>query len=499
MKQKQYLLFLVLLLCPLLLSAQTVIADSLSQEAYSQILALHFSSVQKLLQAEKKQYPDNVYVDYLENYQQFLRSFISEDENVFDEANAGFDMRYRKISELNNNNPFKKLFLSNMNLQWAFARLKFGQYVKSAWQINKAYRLITANVERFPEFEPSYIGMGVLHIMIGLVPDEYGWMLRLISMNGSVEQGKAEIYRVLESSLKDPKYAYLKPEALFYLGFVELNLSSDQQSINKLMKYIDPEVPGNLLLGFLKADILIHHGENEKALGLLNHLSVNGDHFPFYYLDYLKGECYFRKLDARADNYFSLFVHQFHGINYIKDAWRKRAWLAFLNGDSIGYRQYLDSLLTRGATLVDADKDAQSEAKSGQFPNANLLRARLLFDGGYYNRSRQVLDTMSLKNLTQAEQVERLYRYGRIAHRLQLWKEAKQQYLKSLVQGSNLPRYFAANAALKLGQIYESEDSLSNAKNYYRQCLQLNFDEYRNSIRGKAKEGLERIGNKTKK
>ena len=498
MKQKQYFLFLILLLCSQLLVAQTVKSDSLSREAYTQILALHFTRARKLLQAEKKQNPDNVYVDYLENYHQFLRSFISEDETIFNEANAEFDLHYQRISELSNDNPFKKLFLANMNLQWAFTRLKFGQYVKSAWQINKAYRLITANVKHFPAFVPNYITMGVLHIMIGIVPDEYGWMLRLISMNGSVEQGKAEIYRVLESSLKNPHYAYLKSEALFYLGFVELNLSSDQSSIDKLMKYMNREEPDNLLLSFLKADILIHHGKNEKALNLLNQLSDRSNHYPFYYLDYMKGECYLRKLNPQADDYFSLFVHSFHGKNYIKDAWRKRAWLAFLQGDSSGYRQNLDTLLTCGATLVDADKNAQDEAESGQYPNANLLRARLLFDGGYYAQARLVLNTMGLKKLSHTEQVERLYRYGRIAHRLHQWDEAKKQYRKSLIMGSDLPQYFAANAALKLGQIYESEDSLKMAGYYYQQCLQLHFDEYRNSIRGKAKNGLERIKSKIK-
>ena len=47
-----------------------------------------------------------------------------------------------------------------------------------------------------------------------------------------------------------------------------------------------------------------------------------------------------------------------------------------------------------------------------------------------------------------------------------------------------------------LGRMYESEDSLSLARKYYKRCLTLNFNEYHNSICGEAKESLNRIQHK---
>ena len=105
---------------------------------------------------------------------------------------------------------------------------------------------------------------------------------------------------------------------------------------------------------------------------------------------------------------------------------------------------------------------------------------------------------MTTRSLTKEEQTERIYRYARIAHRQHLWAAAKKEYREALLLGAGSPRYFAANAALKLGEIYESEDSLSEAGKYYEKCLHLDFDEYVNSIRGKAKEALERISEKEK-
>ncbi len=495
MKKAVFLVFLVLSVR--LVSAQQVRVDSLCQKAYSEIMSLHFAPAKQLLQQEKQAYPGNVYVDYLENYKDFLRIFIGENKNLFNRLEDTFDIRYNRIKELPDTSRYKNLMLANMNLQWAFARLKFGQYFTAAWELNRAYRLLTGNKERFPDFIPQDISLGVLHIMIGLVPDKYHWMLKIISMQGSVERGKAEIYRALDSAASNPRYAYLYPEALFYLGFVELNLSPDSQALKQLIRYLEKTDNSNLLMDFLKADIYIRHGQNERALKQLERAPQGNGYFPFYYLSFLKGDCYLRKLEYdSADAAYRYFLNHFEGLNYIKDAWRKRAWTALLQNQPALYRQRMDSVTVYGDDKVGADKEALEEAQASPIPNKNLLRARLLFDGGYYLQAKHILDTMDTANLTNDENAERIYRYARIAHRQRLWATAKKEYRRAILTGAKSHRYFAANAALKLGEIYESEDSLKTARQFYNQCLEMDFDEYVNSIRGKAKEALERISEK---
>jgi len=480
-----------------LLDGQQVQVDSLCRQAYGEIMSLRFEPAKKMLAIEKQLYPENVYVDYLENYIDFLRVFIGEDSKVFDTLTDDFGIRYDRVGNLPDTSRYKNLLLANMNLQLAFARLKFGQYFSAAWEMNRAYRMLTENVERFPDFVPDYITLGVLHVMIGLVPDKYSWMLKIISMKGSVEQGKSEIYRALDSTTKNSPYAYLHTEALFYLGFIELNLSPNRKALDKLMVYLNRTDKRNLLMDFLKTDILIRYGQNDLALRQLNSLPQSPDYYPFYYLRYLKGKCYLRKLEPdSATASFRYFLTHFKGLNYIKDAWRKRAWAALLQNNLTEYKQFMDSVRVYGATEVGADKEALKEANSDVLPNINLLRARLLFDGGYYARAKTILDTMNTGSLTKDEQIERIYRYARIAHRQKNIPLAKNEYRRVITRGNRSPRYFAANAALKLGEIYESEDSLTLAESFYEKCLNLNFDEYKNSIRGKAKEALSRVQEK---
>lgn len=480
-----------------LLTAQQVHVDSLCRKAYVEILSLRFAPAIKILNAEKQLDPENVYVDYLNNYMDFLRVFIGENPALFDKLTNSFSNRYNRVKQLPDTSRYKNLLLANMNLQWAFARLKFRQYFTAAWELNRAYRMLTDNVNRFPRFLPDYITLGVLHVMIGLVPDKYGWMLKIISMKGSVKQGKAELYNVLDNALKNPSEVYLRDEALFYLGFIELNLAPDQKALDKLMVYLNKTNKDNLLMDFLKIDIHIHYGQNEMALKELNNVPNSPDYFPFYYLDFLKGQCYLRKMEPdSAIIFIHYFLKHFNGINYIKDAWRKEAWAVLLKGNVSGYRQLMDSVINHGAVEVGSDKEALQEAQSGKIPNISLLKARLLFDGGYYARAKTVLNNMDTIPLTAPELLERIYRYARIAHRQNHIAKAKKEYLMTIALGSSSPLYFAGNAALKLGEIYETQDSLILAKKYYNKCLHMNFDEYRNSIRGQAKEALARIKQK---
>ncbi len=486
---------LVILSCFLveIMPAQQVVLNAPVKKAYEDILALKLGSASRILTSEKQKDPQNVFVDYLENYSDFIRVFISEDFNFFQKADDHFSARYQRIENLPDNKPYKNLMLANMNLQWAFARLKFGQYVRGAWQINKAYRLITVNQQQFPGFLPDEITLGVLHVIIGLVPSQYQWMMKIISMKGSVEQGKREIYHVLQTSSLDTNYAYLRNEALFFLGFIELNLAPNQQALEKLSAELNRVDTSNMMLAYLKVDILMRHGENDAALKIISRMGNRHDYYRFYYLDYLHGECLLKKLDLNAGAYYRIFLKNFKGVNYVKDAWRKLAWVDFLKGDTLGYFQNMDSVLVKGNQVVDADKQALQEAKSHKLPNWALLHVRLLFDGGYYPQAEKILNEMQDAGMTSEESLERTYRYGRIAEKEGRVPAAKNWYRKTLQQGQNSPRYFAANASLMLGRMYESEDSLSLAKKYYKRCLTLDFDEYHNSICGEARESLNRI------
>ena len=146
-----------------------------------------------------------------------------------------------------------------------------------------------------------------------------------------------------------------------------------------------------------------------------------------------------------------------------------------------------------GSEITDEDKAAQKEAKSNIVPNLYLLKSRLLFDGGYYSESYTSLIRANKEDFnTTKEQLEFIYRLGRIQHKKENYNKAIYYYQMALKNGASYPYYFAANAALNLGLIYEELENNVKAKYYFEQCLTMRDHEYQRSIDQKAKAGLKR-------
>jgi len=398
------------------------------------------------------------------------------------------------IESLSDTSPYKNYLLANVNLQWAFARLKFNEYFTAAIEINRAYNLIEKNEQEFPDFYPNKITHGVIKIMFGLVPENYNWILSIISKEGSVEGGMNEIYEMLYLSELDTNFAYLKGETIFYLGFIELNIYPDNTKSLILLEEILPLADSSLLFAYMGVNILTKTGQNEKAEMLFLKIQDREGYFPFYYLDYLNAEFYLKKLDTQnARKFYSKFLRNFKGKNYIKDAWRKMAWTYLMEGNSELYKHILSNVGTQGYKDSERDEDAFMEYESSEIPNIDLLKARILFDGNYFTQADSILNHINETNFNFDQKLEKTYRLARLEHKLNNIQEAKKLYKSVVINSELTEKYFPANSALKLGEIYEIEDSLYMAKYYYEKCTAMNFIQYEKSIKAKANEAKRRV------
>jgi tetratricopeptide (TPR) repeat protein len=150
--------------------------------------------------------------------------------------------------------------------------------------------------------------------------------------------------------------------------------------------------------------------------------------------------------------------------------------------------------MSRGALFSDADKKAMADAKTGKWPDRWLLKARLLSDGGFHSEALAILNTTPSEVLSNpANELEYNYRLARIYDALGKPNEALTFYAHSIRLGKDRPEYFAARAALQTAQIYENRGNKKLALDYYRQCLNMNQQEYKNSLDQRAKAGIARF------
>jgi tetratricopeptide (TPR) repeat protein len=171
------------------------------------------------------------------------------------------------------------------------------------------------------------------------------------------------------------------------------------------------------------------------------------------------------------------------------------AWYYFIQNNTKQYNFYVERIALRGNDQVDNDLEALSFAAKKQKPDLALLKARLLFDGGYYERAISELEGYSSANVK--NNLEHTYRLARIYHNQGKPDEAIRYYKTTIKEGEKLPYYYAANSALQLGLIYEKRKDYVQARIYFSKVLDMDFDEYQFSIKNKAQAGMNRIKGKS--
>ncbi|MCG3166668.1 MAG: hypothetical protein POELPBGB_02448 [Bacteroidia bacterium] len=468
------------------------------RNAYEDIVSLKFKAAKTKLDSERKTNTGNTIPVFLDNYIDFFTLIIGENPADFNTLQKNKDLRLRQLEKADSKSPWFLYSQAEVNLQWAFIHVKFGEYLSAVSEINKAYKLLEDNSAKFPSFLPNIKSMGLLHAIIGTVPDNYKWAVNIMGIDGTIKQGVKELNTVVSLSQTNSEYNYLLTESLFLLSFVELNLSKDKDNIEKLyttLKYL----PGyNPLLTFAKASIAIKTSRNNDAITFLEKRTESTEQYPFYYLDLLTGEAKLNRLDMDADVYIKKYIENFKGASYIKTAYQKLAWFNLLIGDTEAYKKNINLISSKGNDIADEDKQAQKEADEGIVPNLKLLKARLLFDGGYYLQALTVLvKEGNAKDFTsEKDQLEFTYRLGRIYHSWGKQDEAIPYYELTIEKGAKSTHYFAANASLQLGLIYEEKKDYKKARMYFERCPSFKNKEYRNSIGQKAKAGLNRIEGK---
>jgi tetratricopeptide (TPR) repeat protein len=497
--RKQLFLFSALVFFPLFLFAQFDF-NSNCREAYKSILSLHFTEAGKLLNAEKAAHPSNLIPLYLENYIDFFTVFIGEDPSAFEKFRKAQEFRSGILKKGNMESPWYRYCLGNMRIQFAICRIKFGEYKSAALDISSAYGNLKDNAQLYPDFLLQNSGLGLIHVLAGIIPDNYSWVLKVLGLEANVQKGLDEISVIAGYDGTNETTQLFRIESLFYLAFLDATLGKDtKNALRILQKFEDQKIafpgPTNPLLIFVKASILAKAGRTDDAILSLQEYHPDNGEFPFCYLDYLMGLNKLNRLDSDADLYFIRFLKNFRGRNYIKSCYQKLAWTFLLKGNTPKYKEYMDKIPARGAMMVDNDKQADREANSDEQPNVILLRARLLSDGGYTDRAIHLLLDQSLKNFikTPKDLLEYNYRMGRIYQQSGNLPGALKYFGIAIRDGAGQSRYFAENAALQSGLIYEQNKDFPKAAQYYRLCLSMKNTEYKTSLDQKAMLGLKRI------
>jgi tetratricopeptide (TPR) repeat protein len=462
--------------------------------AYEEVLQLKLDHAAIILQSQKVLAPDNLAIDFIEDYIDFFKIYITEDKTLFNGLAPRENIRLDRLKKLAlDSNPYKLYIQAEINLHWGLLQLKFGNYLNSFNRVKKAYKLLQENQKKFPAFTPNLKSLGIIHALISTIPNEWSWVLKTFTgMSGDMNTARFELEQVMMYG-KQNEFLFHEETVIMY-GLLVTNFDNDPSSGWNMIQLSKLDPAQSPLISYIYALLAVKNGKTDEAIRYLEKSPHGPAYHPFYLNDFLLGLAKLRRLDSDASIYLKRYVELHHGMHYIKECYQKLAWDALIKGNINGYRQYLGEVKTNGSRLTDEDKQAYREAQQNNPPDITLLKARLLSDGGYLVRAENLLRPQLTALLgVPTSVVEGNYRMGRILHLQKKQELAIPYYLKASELGAKSPAYFACAALLQTGIIYENLNSYKLARYYYEKCLDTNPSEYSAGLHQKAKAGINRL------
>jgi hypothetical protein len=458
------------------------------ESAYEAISKLKIISGQQKINQIKLQENKNAMVYYIENYIDFFILFIQEDANLYKKLLKNKEIRLQKIKASDPNSPYYLFCQAEIILQWATIKLKFDDKIGAARDVYTAYNLLEENKEKFPNFIENNKSLSIIHALAESVPN---WVRKIMGIQGSVALGTKEISQLAIKA--HANNSIFKNEIVAIYSYILFYSNNNKEEAFQLYDKYKLDHTTNPLIAFLKSTMAHKTGRNELALKILEERPQTSEYLSFYYLDFLYGKFKLYKLDKDADKYIHKFLLNFKGQHYIKEAWQKLAWYDLvIKNNKVSFRNDMNNCILKGNALIDEDIQALKEAKSNLIPNEVLLKARLLFDGGYYANAKNLLILNGNKFENAIHDGEYYYRLGRIADALKNYPDAL-EYYELTITNSDPDKYYACSAALNMGLIYEILQKKKLASNYFHKCLSLNPAGYSSSLHQKAKSGINRL------
>jgi hypothetical protein len=458
-------------------------------KAYNAVTALRINDAAAIITAELKADDKNLVPVILANYSDFFQLFFNEDPELFTKQKAALDYRIELVQKARDTDPYKKYGLGILHFQRALIEAKFKNFLTSVNQLRKAKNYFESNAKQFPNFHEQDIYLGTIQCIAATVPKGYKWLANLLGFSGSFSGGLA---------LQQQAIKYQNPNN--ELDNIMLIAYTKQYILNKpedAWKYLQPfttKAENNRLLTFLLANIALNQNNASQVITMLNMDKPGFMSFPFLYYEKASAQMY--QLDNAAIASFQKYLDNYKGKFYLKDAYQKMAFMYYLNGDNAQVQKCKQTILKVGHAEAEADKQAQEFATSKEMPHKQLLQARLLTDGGYGTKAINILRQVDFKTLKPDELLEYYYRYGRTQDLMGSTELALKNYATTYEKGKSSTTYFAARASVQSAMIYEAENKVALARQWYNFCLDLGDHQYKNSIDQKAKAGLKRLEGK---
>lgn len=454
------------------------------------MIRLDFQNCNRYLNLERKSNPENTAIDFVELKSMALKILINENHSGLEDWERRYKYFDQGLKKQNLTGKLTYLCRAELLLLKGFLNVRKENYVTAVRDFNNAHTYFTEGQKRYPDYLDLEKGVALMKILIGVVPSEYQWALKLLGYEGELTRGLEDLKRIIDQTTEDSTSLYLREESLFLYVTLYSNFGKRNGELSELILNNRVWMLRNPLLRYAFTSALLKEKNAKIALDCFGPEPVNVD-LP--HLAYLKGYLFLLTGKNNAEHWFNYFL-KIHSGNMLKaSSYQKLSWIYYLNSNLEKAREANLKIKTLKSFPTDEDLQAKNAA-SQPFPAKCLLRSRLNFDGGFFQKSlKDLLSCAEGELKTTAEHIEFLYRLGRVHQKLGNAEKSIHCFDLTIKSGTGHKSYYAPAAALYAGNLMEDSGNAARAKYYYSKVFDFKGYPYERSLSQKAKAGISRL------
>jgi len=461
-------------------------------EAYNSTLDLKIRRDLPVLHSEKFQSTENqAFQIYINNLSKTLDLLIVKDKNKYKAYFKDERKHYQILETLNKDHPFVNHLKIELKVQRGLLKIRYGDRISGAFNLIQAFRKIRIN-DKIPKGKAYTLKtIGLLNVILSLFPDQYSWILNMFRVKPDITKGINYLRELAESS------SIFNKEGILLYALSQTFYGNNSAGAVDILSDDKEKFDNSLLYRYLYGLASIKNRDNLIAVQYLDScLYFDRNYLQIPLINYYRAESYLKAQNYNKAGYlYNLYLQNPDDDEFIKDSNYKLFNLAVLFGiPDQNVEFYKNNVLTKGSLFTGSDKYAYYRIHNNYTPDYTLFISRILFDGGHYERSLDVLKSHRLSAYSAIEEIsEYLYRFARNYQHLDK-RDLAIEYFNEVINTKGAEQYyFWGNSLLNLGIMYTRSENYVKAREFYQKALLYKGDEYKNSIRMEAKNGLKKI------
>ncbi len=419
---------------------------------------------------------------------EFLTALLWQSEHANSRFFLKADYWGKRLISMKVKSPASLAASVELNVYRAVLSSQFSDFRESASALMQAYRDLTKHRADLGEVQWNRLS-GIMGVLFNQVPEQAWKYLKLAGIRPAALRGfdgLREYFSLASPGSADQLEGYL----LLVTAYKEF--SPDPGAAWKFAETKTGLFSMNPLVRYQNALSALKAGNNAQAINLLATGATTVPPFPTW--DYQLGRCYLHSLDPRAAHYLERFLKSKGTETYLHAGYLRLGWHYWLNGDSEGAGRCFVSAGSLPEARSVYDKQAIREMQEQPRPDGELLKLRLLFDGGDFERCLSACSSLERSGVLPAASLGELnYRRARSYQRLNRRDEAILAFESVISRKEDVKSYLLPNSALQIGYLYKEKGQKDLARKYFQLSLDLNQYGYRDGINRQAQAALREL------